>query len=137
MRVHGLPRLFRDLAGHPHHLDSVGHAREHLVQALPHIEGLEDLLLLLGPDVHQPGDQVGGGSRRVDLLDGVDQVHGGHGERLGVLLHLLAQGDEPGLQGAGHRLVLPHPVHAGHAKGPAFQELDHPEAALALADEVV
>ncbi len=70
----GLPA---DLLRQPQNLDAVGEQARDLVHARGDIDRLEDLLLLLRLHVHVGDRQIGERRRRIDRLDGGEQI-GGH-----------------------------------------------------------
>ena len=66
--------LLADLVRQPQHLDAVREQPRHLVHARRDVDGLEDLLLLVRLDVHVGGREVGERRRRLDRLDGGQQL---------------------------------------------------------------
>ena len=66
--------LLADVARDLEHLDPVAEQLQDPVQPAPQVDGLEDLLLLLDPQIHEARDQVGGERGRARRLHGVDQL---------------------------------------------------------------
>ena len=130
----GLPA---DLVRQAQHLDALGEQVGHLVHAGGYVDGLQDLLLLLHLEIHVGGGEVGELRRRGDGLDAGEQI-GRHLRQQFQGLHRLAlQVEEAGLDLGAVRLGLRNAHDARHQERPAVEELDHVEALLALAGEMV
>ena len=132
-----LAGLLGDVARDPQHLDAPREQFGHARQALRQVHQFEDFLFLLGLQVHVADDQVGqrrAGRRR---LDGVHQLGRRLRQQFERLQRLLAQvqyarlGVDAGLRRGRQAL---HPRQQVRVAG---DEVQHPEALLALAHQVV
>jgi hypothetical protein len=130
-------RLAPDLVADAQDLDAVGEeGRDHL-EPQRHVEGLEDALLLLGLEVHVEGDEIGQRTGQLDVLQRVGQLRRRLGQQLERLEPLALDVHRPGFHFGrpAHRIL--DPLDAGHEEGPALEIFEHPEALLALADEMM
>ncbi len=132
-----LARALIDLARHLEHLDAPIQEREHAVQARLQVEGREELLFLLGFQVHEAGHHVRQGRGRLDGADGIAQLGGRLRQELHGLAGALAQ-----RQGA--RLDIPADdrgfamrLDARHEERLAARIVEHREALLALRDQMM
>ncbi len=130
-------RLPPDLLRQAQDLDALGEQARHLVHARARVDGLEDLLLLLGLQVHVGRGDVGEMGGRRDGPDRREQVGRGLREQLQSLHRLALQVQEAGLDLRALRIGLGNAHDAGDEKRPALEELQHLEALLALAREMV
>ena len=108
-----------------------------LVHARGDVDRLENLLLLFRLDVHVGGRQVGKRRRRVDRLDGAEQILRHLRQELDRLDGLRLQIDETRLDLRAAHARLRDLHDARDHERPAGQELADLEALLALADEVM
>jgi hypothetical protein len=132
-----LAGFLADLARQAQHLDTRAQQRQNLVEPALHVEGLEDVLLLLTLGVddvrHHVCQQPGG----VHVLDHRLEFLRGVGQQVDGLGSLLAQLQEARLDLGAAGLDHIDRRDAGDHERPALQELQHAEAALPLHHEVV
>ena len=119
------------------HLDLLGEIAQQLVETLGDVEGLEHVLLLLGRQVGDVGDEVGELRGRLNLLDRAGDLGrhvGQQRDRLArALLQLVhARGDLGGID-----FGLADLIDAGDEERIAGDELAHAEAPRAARHEVM
>ncbi len=119
------------------HFQAVGQKLGDLVQPGDQVEGLQDVLLLLGRDVGICGGHVGQDAGGCDRLHRRPQFRRRLGQDVQDLQGLLAQVQEPRLDLGGDLGGLGQVQAAGDQIGPALQGLGDVEALHALADDVV
>ena len=130
------PRLLADLLGQAQHLDALSQDARHLVHPCGEIDRLQDLLLLLGRDVHIGGGQVGElGGRGV--LDRHHQLLRRLRQELDGFERLTLQVEEAGLHLGGAGVGFGDGGDARHRERGARQKVEDTEALDALADDMV
>ena len=130
----GLPA---DLLRQPQNLDAVRQEPRNLVHARGDVDRFENLLLLVGLDVHVGGRKIRERRRLLDRLDGGKEIRGHLRQQLDRLDGLRLEIDEARLDLGAAQVGLGDPHDARDHERPAGQIFDHLKALLALADEVV
>ncbi len=118
-----LARALADLAAHLERLDALGEAVQQLVEAGLEVEGLEQVLLLLGRDVHHPGDEVGELRAALERLERGDHLLGHLGQQLHHLAGALAECQRAALDLGPELLGLLDQLHARGVERVAVEEL--------------
>src|SRR5690606_10699368 len=129
--------LLDDLARKLQHLDAVREVIRDLLQAFADVEGLENLLLLRRLDVDQARDQVGELGRRLDLLQRRRDLGRHLRQELDRFRGLLFQIRRARLDRRVALLALRDEVEASREERQPLQVIEHAEALLALADQMM
>ena len=95
-----------DLLLNPQQLLLLLDEHQHLLHSLPHVEGLQHLLLLVAVNVQDGGDEVGDFSRVVNVHHVQPHFLGEQGIVVGNLLHLADEGTGEGLYLKGVVLLI-------------------------------
>ena len=117
-----------DLARDLQDLDAVRQQLEQLVEPRLEVEGLQQRLLLLGADVHQPGDEVRELRRVLDRLERGHHLLGDLRQQLQDLVRALPEAAGAPVDLGVRLLRLLDELHARDGERIAFQELQHAEA---------
>ena len=127
-------RLFADLPRQLQHLDALADQRQHLVETLLDVEGLQHRLLFRRRAVADPGDEVGQRGRGFEAVDRRRHFGGDARQQLDHRPGALAQQVDAGLDLRRQDLRYADLLDAGGEEGMAGHELDDAKAAHALAD---
>ena len=131
------PRLLADLLRQPQDFDALREKARHPIEPGGQLDGLEDLLLLLGRQIEVGADHVGEPAGIGHVADGLDQFRRRLRQELQRLERLPLEIEEAGfdLRRPGRGLL--EPFDAGDQERPAAEEFDYAEPLLPLGDDVV
>ena len=126
-----------DLLRQPKHLDPMREQSRDPLHSGADVHRLEDLLLLVRRRVHEGRHQIGERARRIDALDGRQQLVGRLRQELDRLDRLALEMNETGLDLVRRRTGLGNPFRLGDEERPTGQIVIDPEPLLSLANEMI